>query len=83
MNGDKEVLSTTPSIDDYNAFVIQTNEYEAGLIKEVSTSQALLVYNKTHTKASHRQPKYLILKQQMKDLNQQKPNTILNKIAES
>ena len=52
MNGDKEVLSTTPSIDDYNAFVIQTNEYEAGLIKEVSTSQALLVYNKTHTKAS-------------------------------
>jgi hypothetical protein len=33
MNGDKEVLSTTPSIDDYNAFVIQTNEYEAGLIR--------------------------------------------------
>jgi hypothetical protein len=50
MNGDKQVLSTTPSIDDYNAFVIQTNEYETGLIKGVSTSQVLLVYNKTHTK---------------------------------
>ena len=35
-----KVLSTKLSIDDYNAFVILTKiEYEAGLIKEASTSE--------------------------------------------
>ena len=37
-----KVLSTKLSIDDYNAFVILTDiEYEAGLIKEESTSELL------------------------------------------
>jgi hypothetical protein len=37
MNGDKQILSTKLSIEDYNAFLILTKfEYEAGLIKEES-----------------------------------------------
>jgi hypothetical protein len=37
-----KVLSTKLSIDDYNAFLILTKlEYEAGLIKEESTSELL------------------------------------------
>jgi hypothetical protein len=47
-----KVLSTKLSIDDYNAFVMLTKiEYEAGLIKEASTSE-LTIYNKTYTKSS-------------------------------
>jgi hypothetical protein len=47
-----KVLSTKLSIDDYNAFVMLTKiEYEAGLIKEASTSE-LMIYNKTYTKSS-------------------------------
>jgi hypothetical protein len=42
MNDDKKVLSTKLSIDDYNAFLILTKlEYQAGLIKEESTSELL------------------------------------------
>jgi hypothetical protein len=37
INGDKQILSTKLSIEDYNAFLILTKlEYQAGLIKEES-----------------------------------------------
>ncbi len=54
-----KVLSTKLSIDDYNAFVILTNiEYEAGLVKEESTSELLrftihLILNQVHNQAEY------------------------------
>jgi hypothetical protein len=48
-----KVLSTKLSIEDYNAFQILTKwEYQAGLIKEESTSELPKVYNTSYTKAS-------------------------------
>src|SRR5919109_4295812 len=42
MNDDKQILSTKLSIGDYNTFLILTKlEYQAGLIKEESTSELL------------------------------------------
>ena len=42
MNGDKQISSIKLSIEDYNAFLILTKlEYQAGLIKEESTSELL------------------------------------------
>jgi hypothetical protein len=60
-----KVLSTKLSIEDYNAFVILTKlEYEAGLIKEQSTSELLRFTIHHILKQVHNQPEYLILKQQ-------------------
>jgi hypothetical protein len=60
-----KVLSTKLSIEDYNAFVILTKlEYQAGLIKEESTSE-LLRFTICHILSQvHRQPEYLVLKQE-------------------
>jgi hypothetical protein len=60
-----KVLSTKLSIEDYNAFVILTKlEYEAGLIKEESTSELLRFTIRHILKQVHNQPEYLILKQE-------------------
>jgi hypothetical protein len=59
-----KVLSTKLSIEDYNAFGILTKlEYEAGLIKEESTSELLRFTIRHILSQAHNQPEYLILKQ--------------------
>jgi len=61
-----KVLSTKLSIDDYNAFVILTRiEYEAGLIKEESTSELLRFTIRHILNQVHKQPEYLVLKQEL------------------
>jgi hypothetical protein len=58
-------LSTKLSIEDYNAFVILTKiEYEAGLIKEESTSELLRFTIRHILKQVHNQPEYLMLKEE-------------------
>jgi len=65
MNDDKQILSTKLSIDDYNAFLILTKlEYQAGLIKEESTSELLRFTIRHILKQVNNQPEYQILKQQ-------------------
>jgi hypothetical protein len=60
-----KVLSTKLSTEDYNAFVILTKlEYEAGLIKEESTSELLRFTIHHILNQVHNQPEYLVLKQQ-------------------
>jgi hypothetical protein len=60
-----KVLSTKLSIEDYNAFVILTKlEYEAGLIKEESTSELLRFTIRHILSQAHNQPEYLVLKQE-------------------
>jgi hypothetical protein len=60
-----KVLSTKLSIEDYNSFVILTKiEYEAGLIKEESTSELLRFTIRHILKQVHNQPEYLVLKQE-------------------
>src|SRR3954452_21475277 len=59
------VLSTKISLDDYNAFVMLTKlEYEAGLIKEESTSELLRFTIRHILNQVHNQPEYLVLKQE-------------------
>jgi hypothetical protein len=70
-----KVLSTKLSIEDYNAFVILTKlEYEAGLIKEQSTSELLRFTIHHILKQVHNQPEYLILKQQQQQQNKAQNN---------
>jgi hypothetical protein len=58
-----KVLSTKLSKDDYNAFLILTKlEYQAGLIKEESTSELLRFTIRHILNLVHNQPEYLILK---------------------
>jgi hypothetical protein len=60
-----KVLSTKLSIEDYNAFLILTKlEYQAGLIKEESTSELLRFTIKHILNQVHNQPEYLVLKQE-------------------
>jgi hypothetical protein len=60
-----KVLSTKLSIDDYNSFLVLTKlEYEAGLIKEESTSELLRFTIRHILEQVHNQPEYLILKQE-------------------
>jgi hypothetical protein len=70
-----KVLSTKLSIEDYNAFQMLTKlEYEAGLIKEESTSELLRFTIRHILNQANNQPEYLILKQQQQVQNsQQKP----------
>jgi hypothetical protein len=64
MNYDKQILPTKLSTDDYNAFLILTKlEYQAGLIKEESTSELLRFTIRHILNQVHNQPEYLILKQ--------------------
>jgi hypothetical protein len=70
-----KVLSTKLSIDDYNAFVILTKlEYEAGLIKEESTSELLRFTIRHILNQAHNQPEYLILKEQEEQQKQVQNN---------
>jgi hypothetical protein len=59
-----KVLSTKLSIEDYNSFQMLTKlEYDAGLIKEESTSELLRFTIKHILNQVHNQPEYLVLKQ--------------------
>jgi hypothetical protein len=67
-------LSTKLSIEDYNTFRTLTKlEYEAGLIKEESTSELLRFTIRHILKQVHNQPEYHILKEQQQQVqhNQQ------------
>jgi hypothetical protein len=67
-----KVLSTKLSTDDYNAFLILTKlEYQAGLIKEESTSELLRFTIRHILNQVLYQPEYHILVQQQKALNQE------------
>jgi hypothetical protein len=60
-----KVLSAKLSVDDYNAFLILTKlEYQAGLIKEESTSELLRFTIRHISNQAGNQPEYQILKQQ-------------------
>ena len=66
-----KVLSTKLSIDDYNAFLILTKlEYQAGLIKEESTSELLRFTIRHILNQAHNQTEYLILKQEQQRIAQ-------------
>jgi hypothetical protein len=68
-----KVLSTKLSIDDYDAFLVLTKlEYQAGLIKQESTSELLRFTIRHILKQVHNQPEYLVLAQEQK----QKAQTI-------
>jgi hypothetical protein len=70
-----KVLSTKLSIEDYNSFVILTKiEYEAGLIKEQSTSELLRFTIPHILNQVHNQPEYLVLKQQEQQQGKQVQN---------
>jgi hypothetical protein len=65
------MLSTKLSIEDYNTFQILTKiEYQAGLIKEESTSELLRFTIHHILKQGHHQPEYLILQQQQQQEKQ-------------
>jgi hypothetical protein len=67
-----KILSTKISIGDYNAFLILTKlEYQAGLIKQESTSELLRLTIRHILNQVRYQPEYHILIQQQKALNQQ------------
>jgi hypothetical protein len=72
-----KVLSTKLSIEDYNAFLTLTKlEYEAGLIKEESTSELLRFTIRHILNQVHNQPEYLVLKQEQQQIaqnNKQQP----------
>jgi hypothetical protein len=66
-----KVLSTKLSIEDYNAFLTLTKlEYEAGLIKEESTSELLRFTIRHILNQVHNQPEYLVLKQEQQQQKQ-------------
>jgi hypothetical protein len=66
-----KLLSTKLSIEDYNAFLILTKlEYEAGLIKEESTSELLRFTIRHILNQVHKQPEYLVLKQEQQHQKQ-------------
>jgi tRNA U34 5-carboxymethylaminomethyl modifying enzyme MnmG/GidA len=66
-----KVLSTKLSIEDYNAFLTLTKlEYEAGLIKEESTSELLRFTIRHILKQIHKQPEYLVFKQEHEQQHQ-------------
>jgi hypothetical protein len=70
-----KVLSTKLSIEDYNSFVILTKiKYEAGLIKEQSTSELLRFTIRHILNQVHNQPEYLVLKQQEQQQGKQVQN---------
>jgi hypothetical protein len=70
-----KVLSTKLSIEDYDAFLTLTKlEYEAGLIKEESTSELLRFTIRHILKQAHNQPEYLILVQEQQQHQKQVQN---------
>ena len=81
-----KVLSTKLSIEDYNAFQILTKlEYEAGLIKEESTSELLRFTIRYILSLVNKQPEYLVLKQeqlQQKAQNRQQQQQLHSQIIQ-
>jgi hypothetical protein len=80
-----KVLSTKLSIEDYNAFLTLTKlEYEAGLIKEESTSELLKFTIRHILNQVHNQPEYLVFKQeqeqQQKAQNYQQQQQLHNQV---
>ena len=70
-----KVLSTKLSTEDYNAFLTLTKlEYEAGLIKEESTSELLRFTIRHILSQAHNQPEYLIFKQEQQQQKQLQNN---------
>jgi hypothetical protein len=70
-----KVLSTKLSIEDYNAFLTLTKlEYEAGLIKEESTSELLRFTLRHLLKQVQNQPEYLVLKEEQEQQQKQVQN---------
>jgi hypothetical protein len=70
-----KVLSTKLSIEDYNSFLTLTKlEYEAGLIKEESTSELLRLTIRHILNQVHNQPEYLVLKQEQQQQKQLQNN---------
>ncbi len=70
-----KVLSMKLSIEDYNAFLTLTRlEYQAGLIKEESTSELLRFTIRHILKQVNNQPEYLVLKQQEQQQKQPQNN---------
>jgi hypothetical protein len=68
-------MSTKLSIEDNNAFLTLAKlEYEAGLIKEESTSELLRFTIHHIPKQIHRQPEYLVLKQEQQHQKQVQNN---------
>jgi hypothetical protein len=64
-------LSTNLSIEDFDAFLILTRlEYQAGLIKEESTSELLRFTIRHLLKQADNKPEYLILKQEQEKQSQ-------------
>jgi hypothetical protein len=73
------MLSTKLSIEDYNSFQILTKlEYEAGLIKEESTSELLRFTIRYILNQVHNQPEYLVLKQEQQQKDQQQLMMVQN-----
>jgi hypothetical protein len=81
-----KVLSTKLSIEDYNAFLTLTKlEYEAGLIKEESTSELLKFTIRHILNQVHNQPEYLVFKQEQEQQqkaqnNQQEQQQLHNQV---
>jgi hypothetical protein len=70
-----KVLSTKLSIQDYNSFQMLTKlEYQAGLIKEESTSELLRFTIRHILNQVHNQPEYLVLKQEQQQEKQVQNN---------
>ena len=70
-----KVLSTKLSIDDYNAFLTLTKlEYEAGLIKEESTSELLRFTIRYILNQLHNNLIYTILKEQEQEKQKKAQN---------
>jgi len=76
-----KVLSTKLSIDDYNSFQILTKlEYEAGLIKEESTSELLRFTIRHILNQVNNLPEYLILRQQQQVQNYQQQQQLHSQV---
>jgi hypothetical protein len=78
-----KVLSTKLSIEDYNSFQMLTKlEYEAGSIKEESTSELIRFTIRHILNQVHIQPEYLVLKQEQQQIaqNNQKQQQIQSQV---
>jgi hypothetical protein len=77
-----KVLSTKLSIEDYKSFLTLTKlEYQAGLIKEESTSELLRFTIRHILNQVHKQPEYLILKQEQQQIAQNIQQQPLNQYS--
>jgi hypothetical protein len=76
-----KVLSTKLSIEDYNSFLVLTKlEYEAGLIKEESTSELLRFTIRHILNQVNNKSEYLILRQQKQVQNYQQQQQLHSQV---